>query len=369
MNFNDEEITFNKGPEASDTKESCEIKLEKYHLTKDQEATEKNTLFSIIFNILGRINAMKKISVMFMVLIIMSVSMIGCKKDDGFSEEASIKSEIKNELSAEDKKEINEALGEEFGFGVEEEAAKTEEPEGFSADDFPCDQVVLNSKWSDCYYQVADVIVQEYHNVPIMEVVEAFENSKLKFKPDYFNESTLSYEDFDFEQEFPINNSDVKITMNSEYGSVALKCSIDKESSKDDIVKIKDAYFTYIENVSFSSSYEELENCQYITKGFCAKEGVASEYTYRDLDKILDDDIVEVESEPLKITDIESSYYICNPNNMYLQIYSVIPDDIISGGSGLSNQGPETAVRKRGFDIGDNNCYRLKNMDVVYYKK
>ena len=307
---------------------------------------------------------MKKIVVMLLVLI-MSVSMIGCKKNEDFSEEASIKNEIMNELSEEDKNDINEALGEESGFGGEEEAAKTEELEEFTADDFPCDPVVLNSKWSDCYYQVADVIVQEYHNVPIMEVVEAFENSKLKFKPKKFVD--MSYEDFDFEEEFPINQSEVEFDMVSEYGYVHLNCSIDKESNKDSIIKIKDAYFTYVSSAGFNSDHEELENCRYVAKGFCppnlSNMGEESEYSYRDLDKVLDDDMVEEDkmkaSGALKLTDDDSSFYIYDQDNMNLAVYEVLPDDIITGQS-------ETAVRRLIFYIGENNRYYLAEMKLLF---
>jgi len=292
----------------------------------------------------------------------LSLSMVGCGKKDSDFGEATINNEIQSELSAEDKEDIEEIRNELNGDYANDESS---EPEEFTMEDFPCDPKVLNGKWSDCYYQVADVVLQEYHNVPIMDVISALKESKLKFKP--FKSCSDTETEFDFEEEFPYNKDEINIYLQSDYHSnITIRCGINKDEHKDEIIKIKDAYFTCIESISPDVP-------AYITKGFCkdimtsyATQGseYVSDYSYRDLDKIIDDDMIDQEWErgharigcmagSMLYDELEEKgnmYYSYDESERYspLVMAYIIP-------SGIAGRTDAVRARVYHFIIGENN--------------
>ncbi len=288
------------------------------------------------------------------------VTMTGCGKNSSNAEDAAIRDEIMGELSDADKEDIKQIQEELNGDYNEENSEEQAEEEVFTPEDFPCDPKVLNSKWSDCYYQVADVVVQEYHNVPIMDVINSFEESKLKFAPG---------EDFDPEKEFPYNRSEDTIRLNSPHGYyLDLVCGINMDEGKD-VVKIKDATFLYISYINeVPRSYSKpWEFNSYVSKGFCVSGPMdkrLSDYSVRDVDKFIDDDMVELDEsesnrlfgnqfgkELLELNE-EKAWYRINDKFGQVIICYLIPSDISTGGPNY-----DRVCREYVFHVGDNNRY------------
>ncbi len=279
-------------------------------------------------------------------------TMTGCGKNSSNAEDAAIRDEIMGELSDADKEDIKqfqEELNGDYNEGNSEEQA---EEEVFTPEDFPCDPKVLNSKWSDCYYQVADVVVQEYHNVPIMDVISSFENSKLGFKA----------EDFDPEMEFPYNGTVASIHLKSDYGEVFLDCGINKYDEQGEVLKMKDVFFIKIENAT--NLRGELSVCQYISKGFNVR-GLESDYSIREYEKIIDDDMKEVNWSSLGLDEskairMEGGAVYCvdlegiSPN---ITIEYFAPEDVAAGRS--SNN--EIKERRIILGPGKNNKLRISD--------
>ncbi len=316
---------------------------------------------------------MKKIVATVLVMVL-AVSIIGCGKKNN-SEEAEIRNELMSELSEADKEDIKQLQSELNGeYDYEGENEEKTEAEAFTPEDFPCDPVVQNSKWSDCYFQVADVVVQEYHNVPIMEVISSFENSKLGFKA----------EDFDPEMEFPFNKTIQSIYMSSDYGSVTLLCGIDMDDAEGKVLKMKDVSFLYIEDVYL---HDEIAACSYVSKGFRIIKTqsygtvvglVESDYSIREYEKIMDDDMKEIEDPALGgLEEYEklqamleesagSAVYLTNldSNTPTVQIWYLVPQNIVAGRTDNSHN---VTKRKITFAPGDNNRLYVAGMSSSDY--
>lgn len=213
------------------------------------------------------------------VLVMLSSLLMACGKVENNVLESQKNENGYEELTPEDKavlSEISDELSEK-----NDDNAETEENVGINLSEggvYACDPVVLNANWDDLYVQVCDVIVQEYHDIPLSDVVNKFLDSDIKYETDYDPEALVGSED--------------RVYLDSNYNERILLFFEKPES--DSPVKYGDCKFTYLflySDLRYKGEDFDISKNSYYAKGF-RLDGANSGYKWDDIDGLIGEDAI-----------------------------------------------------------------------------
>ena len=288
-------------------------------------------------------------------LLIVSSITAGCGKTEAEKREEAEEAVF----NAETEEEFNEAIkdyADEYGEEGEYEIDDVE-PAAIAEDDTPvlaagtyeCDPKVYNSNWDDFYIQVCDVIVQEYHHMPLTEVVDMFLTSDIGYETDYDPNAIF--------QEDPNDWDNNKVKLTNKYNQVVSLVFDKPDNTGNEVHKFDDLTFSHIEfdyDNGIRPYTEEAsgDNHYYIAQNSYVARGVRMDcancdYTYENIEEFLGENSIS-EKDSSSTIGINASFpndvwnymtenkmetlnvYNFNSNTLELQIitYFHYPNDI-----------------------------------------
>ena len=251
----------------------------------------------------------------------LTISLVGCETK-AIRREKKEKAE-EDIYSAETEEEFIQAMQD---YAAEEEIEDYDESNDASsnkklkAGKYKCDDTVLNSRWADRYVQVCDVIIQEYHNIPLTEVIEKFKKSKIKY-------------DTDFDPDALYSNDEYKtVTLTNDYGQdVYLHFRFPPDDGST-VHKYGDGIFV---SIDFGDKNQSITQNSYICRGF-RLDKTPSDYTYEDIDSIVDPDMEQGETKNRIIFDDDLNgasdyeWYYFDADALELTLHTVLKNPYYS---------------------------------------
>lgn len=254
-----------------------------------------------------------------LLLCMLTISLVGCETKAIKREKREKKEKAEEDIfNAETEEEFMQAMqdyaAEEGIEDYDESNDASKKYKKLKAGKYKCDDTVLNSRWADKYVQVCDVIIQEYHNIPLTEVIEKFKKSKIKYYTDFDPDALYS------------NDKIPTVTLTNDYGQdvyLSFRFPPDDGST---VHKYGEGIFL---SIDFGDKNQNITQNSYICRGF-RLDKTPSKYTYEDIDNIIDPDMEQGETKNRFVYDDDLNgasdyeWYYFDANSLELTLHTLI---------------------------------------------